>query len=99
MDREELRNRLRPFEQLGAARALPFHIERLDEPPSGLERGQYALRIVAPWAAGKSFDEMMDPLLDLLWESTDEPTRAAISSIVVAPSVEALDNIWLVASA
>ena len=99
MDKGELKKILLPFEQLGAERSLPFHIERLDDPTSGLERGQYVVRIVAPWAAGKSFDETMDPLLDLLWDSTDEKTRGAISSIVVAPSVEALDNMWLVASA
>ena len=99
MDREELKRRLVPFEELGQQRGLPFTILRYDDPPSGLERGQYALRIVAPWAAGKSFDEKMDPILDLLWESTDEETRGGISSILVEADEQALNSSWLLAAA
>lgn len=94
MDRAELRESLIPFEQLGKERELPFRIARLDDPASGLERGQYVLRIVAPWAAGKSFDEIMNPLLELLWMSTDVKTRAAISAIYVVPAEQA----WELAS-
>ena len=88
MDRDELKRRLAEFEQLGRSGQLPFRVARLDEPASGLERGAYVVRIVAPWAAGKSFDEIMDPLLDVLWQSTDEETRGSISAIYVVPNEE-----------
>lgn len=99
MDREELKRRLIPFEKLGEQRGLPFTILRYDEPASGLERGRYALRIVAPWAAGKSFDEKMDAIIDLLWDSTDVETRSGISSILVEADEQALNNSWLLKAA
>lgn len=92
MDKHELRTRLAEFERLGTSERLPFRVARLEEPASGLERGAYVLRIVAPWAAGKSFDEIMDPLLEVLWQSTDEETRGSISSIYVVPSEEAWET-------
>lgn len=88
MDRNELKTRLAEFERLGRDGQVSFRLARLDESTSGLERGQFVLRIIAPWAAGKSFDEIMDPLLDILWQSTDEETRGGISAIQVAPDEE-----------
>lgn len=85
MDRAELKQRLHGFEQLGQQGDRPFQIARLDEDLSGFGYGTYILRIFAPWAAGKSFDEIMDPLLALLWQSTDPETRGAISSVRVSP--------------
>ena len=85
MDRNELRQRLRDFERLGQQGDRPFQIARLDEDLSGFGYGTYILRIFAPWAAGKSFDETMDPVLALLWQSTDPETRGAISSVRVSP--------------
>lgn len=85
MDRDELRYRLQAFEQLGQQGDRPFHIARLDEDVSGFGNGTYIVRIVAPWADGKSFDEIMDPLLALLWQSTDPETRGAISSLRISP--------------
>ncbi|WP_210516313.1 hypothetical protein [Hymenobacter terricola] len=85
MDRDELKKRLHKFEELGYAGNLKFRIARLDEDDSGFGNGTYIVRIFAPWSVGKSFDEIMDPLLELLWQTTDPETRGAISSLRVSP--------------
>ena len=87
MNRNELMQRLRGFEKLGREGELRFQIARLDDDNSGFGNGTCILRIFAPWAAGKSFDETMDPLLKLLWESTDPETRGAISSLRVSSHI------------
>lgn len=68
MDRDELRHRLEAFERLGQQGTLPFKVARLEDDVSGFGNGTYILRIVAPWAAGKSFDEIMDPFGALVAE-------------------------------
>jgi len=84
MDRSELKQRLRAFEQVGQSGSRLFQVVRLDDDTSGFGNGTYIVRILAPWASGKSFDEIMDPLLELLWQTTDPETRGAISSLRVS---------------
>lgn len=84
MDRSELKQRLRAFEQAGQSGELRFWVARLDEDISGFGNGTHIVRVFAPWAAGKSFNEIMDPLLALLWQTTDPETRGAISSLRVS---------------
>ena len=86
MDRTELARRLAAFVALGQREGLPFRIVRFDNEFPGVETGTYAVRVVAPWAAGKSFGERMDPLIDLLWRSTDRDTRGGIAYLDVSAS-------------
>lgn len=83
MDRIELKQRLRRFEALAQERGFPI-VLRLDDDVSGWQQGAYVMRIVAPWSAGLSYDNIMDPLLDALWASTDDETRGAIASVRVS---------------
>ncbi len=86
MDRTELGRLLADFVALGQREGLPFRIVRYDNEYPGVETGVYALRVVAPWAAGKSFSERMDPLIALLWRSTDRDTRGSIAYLDVSAS-------------
>lgn len=88
MDSQTLKQRLQPFVELGQREGLPFEIVGLDDAIPGLTNDNYIVRIVAPWTAGKSFDQTMDPLLDLLWRSTSSDQREGIAMLQVSPSRE-----------
>lgn len=85
MDSQTVKKNLQPFVELGRQEGWPFEIMKLDDAIPGLPDDNYIVHIVAPWAAGQSFDQTMDQLLELLWRSTSAEERRGIAMLRVSP--------------
>lgn len=84
MDSTELAVLLEPFQKKCFEKGRPLTTISLEEAYPGDISTSYIVQVTAPWIDDMSAYEAIDFLFDILWETTDEPTRRKVFSIKVS---------------
>jgi hypothetical protein len=90
MDRTELKTKLIPFQERCAAKGKQLTDLCIEDAFPGDSATSFIVKVKAPWVDGVSCSEALDFLFEILWETTDEPTREKIFSIHVMDSSDVL---------
>lgn len=90
MDRKQLKELLKPFQEKCAELGRPLADLCLDEAFPGDASTSFIIQVTAPWVEEMSCSEALDFLFDVLWETVDEQTRRKVFSIQVLDSKEDL---------
>ena len=90
MDREELKNALKPFQEKCAEKGKAIIDICVNEAFPGDQSTSFIVQVTAPWVDSMACNEALDFLFDVLWETTTEDVRKRVFSIQVLDSREEL---------
>jgi len=90
MDREELKSKLEPFLTRCREKGRPLEDICLEDAFPGDSSTSYILKVKAPWVDDMYCSEALDFLLDIMWETVEQPIREKIFSVNVLDSSDDL---------
>jgi hypothetical protein len=93
MDREQLKNELKSFQEKCAFENKPLNHIGLDEAYPGDSSTSYIVQVVAPWIKNIPVSVALDFLFDKLWETTSVEVRKNIFSIQIFDSSNDLHSL------
>ena len=90
MDREELKEALKLFQEKCAEKGKNIKDICIEEAFPGDESTSYIVQVTAPWVDDLACNEALDFPFDVLWETTTEEVRRKVFSIQVLDSQDEL---------